>query len=70
VAFACGTRGATGRAVRFHTGRVKGQRFQVFSARLRRPRGCRRARRGVVTVAYGGNQRQVRQVVTAGVRHR
>jgi hypothetical protein len=64
VAFACGRRRSqhTQRRVRARSGR--------FAARLRVPRACRRARRGVVAVAYGGDRRYRGQKVSRRVRRR
>jgi hypothetical protein len=64
VAFACGHRRSqhTQRRVRARSGR--------FAARLRVPRACRRARRGVVAVAYGGDRRYRAQKISRRVRRR
>ena len=64
VAFACGRRRSqhTQKRVRARSGR--------FAARLRAPRACRRARRGTVVVAYGGDHRYRAQRVSRRVRRR
>ncbi len=64
VAFACGHRRSrhTQRRVRPRSGR--------FGTTLRAPRACRRARRGVVVAAYGGDRRHRAQRVSRRVRHR
>jgi hypothetical protein len=64
VAFACGHRRSqhTQRRVRPRSGR--------FGTTLRAPRACRRARRGVVVAAYGGDRRHRAQRLSRRVRHR
>jgi hypothetical protein len=64
VAFSCGNRRRqhTQRRVRARSGRV--------GATLRVPRACRRARRGVVVAAYGGDSRYRSQRVSRFVRRR
>jgi Tol biopolymer transport system component len=64
VAFSCGRRGSQ------HTQRLVRARSGRFGARLRAPRACRRARRGVVAAAYGGDHRHRAQKVTRRVRRR
>ena len=64
VAFSCGRRGSQ------HTQRLVRARSGRFGARLRAPRACRRARRGVVAAAYGGDRRHRAQKVTRRVRRR
>lgn len=61
VAFACGRRPAQ------HTQRRTRARAGRFGARLRAPRACRRARRGVVAAAYGGGRRYRAQKVSRRV---
>jgi hypothetical protein len=64
VAFSCGHRRRqhTQRRVRARSGRL--------GATLRAPRACRRARRGVVVAAYGGDSRYRSQRVSRRVRRR
>jgi hypothetical protein len=62
--FSCGRRRSqhTARRVRASAGR--------FGGRLTAPRACRRARRGTVSAAFGGNARYRKQSVSRRVRRR
>jgi hypothetical protein len=64
LSFACGPRHSqhTARRVRARSGR--------FGGTMTVPRGCRRARRGVVGATYGGDARYKRQRITSRVRRR
>jgi hypothetical protein len=64
VAFACGHHR------RQHTQKRVGARSGRFGARLRAPRACLRARRGVVAAAFGGDRRYRKQKVSVRVRRR
>jgi hypothetical protein len=64
VAFACGHRRSQHTQKRVHA------RSGRFGGRLRAPRACRRARRGVVAAAYGGDHRYRAQKVTRRIRRR